>query len=408
MRERSWLRRRIGDAQGIVDAGYRGDTDRVRALVADLGTAGLEDDGRTPSMRRWSMAELLDEPSTFAWLVRGLLADPTYGQVAGPMKALKSLVMQFLMVGVSSGTKVLGRFDPLGARPVLAYVGEGGRALWTRRIRRICAALNLDPRDLDLHPVFDVAPIASPAFAESLRSGLSVHDRPLVGVDPWYSFHGTATRASNLHDEGALLNMLSTPCMDAGASLLVVNHFNQSGNGTSLRRITMAGSGEWADSWVLLDHREPPDVAAGSFKLSMEVGSRQWGGTSWDLDLELGRFDEETGTHDGEITWDLRRSFPAGVGTGRSRGSARDSVREAILDALSDMPWRLSKTEVKDIVRGDRRVFATVFDDLVESGVIRNDKVGRKESGTTRTRLLWGLAPTGAESLRPGSAEEGA
>ena len=81
MRERSWLRRRIGDAQGIVDAGYRGDTESVEALVADLGTAGLEDDGRTPSMRRWSMAELLDEPSTFPGRVPGLLAEPTFGQI---------------------------------------------------------------------------------------------------------------------------------------------------------------------------------------------------------------------------------------------------------------------------------------------------------------------------------------
>ena len=397
-------RRRAGHRR----RGRKGDTDACGRSSPIWAPGGTRGHGRTPSMRRWSMAELLDEPSTFAWLVRGLLADPTYGQVAGPMKALKSLVMQFLMVGVSSGTKVLGRFDPLGARPVLAYVGEGGRALWTRRIRRICAALNLDPRDLDLHPVFDVAPIASPAFAESLRSGLSVHDRPLVGVDPWYSFHGTATRASNLHDEGALLNMLSTPCMDAGAA--------SSSSTTSTRAATGRRCG--ASRWPGRASRptrgccsttgEPPDVAAGSFKLSMEVGSRQWGGTSWDLDLELGRFDEETGTHDGEITWDLRRSFPAASGPGGAAVAPGTVSARPSSTRVSDMPWRLSKTEVKDIVRGDRRVFATVFDDLVESGVIRNDKVGRKESGTTRTRLLWGLAPTGAESLRPGSAEEGA
>jgi hypothetical protein len=42
-----------------------------------------------------------------------------------------------------------------------------------------------------------------------------------------------------------------------------------------LKRITMAGSGEWADSRLLLEHREPPDVESGIFRLTIDVGSRQ-------------------------------------------------------------------------------------------------------------------------------------
>ena len=168
-----------------------------------------------------------------------------------------------------------------------------------------CLAMGVSPNDLDLHPSFDVAPISSPMFQESLERDLYEIGPALVTLDPLYIFHGMVTRASDLHQEGALLSQLSRPCTDAGASLLVVNHFNQGGSGMSLKRITMAGSGEWADSWLLLAHREGRDVDAGSFRLTLEVGSRQWGGATWDLDLNIGHFNEDTGTHDGEITWDL-------------------------------------------------------------------------------------------------------
>ncbi len=177
--------------------------------------------------------------------------------------------------------------------------------------------------------------------------------------------------------------------MDVGASLLVVNHFNQTGGGSSLKRITMAGSGEWADSWVLLEHREKPDVAVGVFALSVEIGSRQWGGSVWDLDLDIGRFDEDTGTHDGEITWDLRRATPP---DSIKRMSAVERQRLNILDTLADEPWRLTKTGVKEIVKGDRTAFAVAFDELAAEGRITHDKVGRAEAGTTKGRLLWGVS----------------
>ncbi len=159
--------------------------------------------------RRWSMPELLAEPIAFEWMVRGLLADPTYGQVAGEMKTLKSTVLDFVMVGLAAGVPIFGQFDPMHARPVLVYVGEGGRALWTRRIRRICSAVGVGPADLDLHPCFDLAPIGSLVFQESLRRDLEEVRPALVGVDPWYSFHGTTTKASDLHQEGAVC---STRC----------------------------------------------------------------------------------------------------------------------------------------------------------------------------------------------------
>jgi hypothetical protein len=352
--------------------------------------------------RRWTMPDLLAEPTDFEWLVKGLLANPTYGQAAGEMKTLKSYVTGFIEVGLASGLPIFDRFVPAAARPVVAYVGEGGRALWTRRISRICSAMGTNPAELDLHPAFDVAPVSSVKFQESLRRDLDEIEPGLLTLDPLYTYHGTATRAADLHQEGALLNQLSAPCMDAGASLLVVNHMNQTGSGMSLKRITMAGSGEWADSWMLLAHREDPDVDAGLFRLTLDIGSRQWGGTTWDLDLDIGRFDEDTGSHDGEITWDICRASPTSSAADKATATA-NRTEKAILDVLVDCPWEKTRSAIKELVGGGRETFDRAFDDLAKRDVIAHDMRGREESGTTKKRLVWGLTPTSADSIRPGS-----
>ena len=147
-------------------------------------------------------------------------------------------------------------------------------------------------------------------------------------MDPYYMFHGTETKGADLFQEGHLLGQVSRPVIDAGSSLQIVNHFNQTGSGFDLKRITQAGAGEWGDSWILLGHREPlnmADVEAGTFRLRMDIGSRQWGGMSWELDLNIGRFDIESGSHDGEISWDLRRAQSAPANKSGPQGRADPS-----------------------------------------------------------------------------------
>ena len=392
-------REQIQNARDLIEAAYAGDLGAAESATSRLRVA--EPTTVVSRLRRWSMAELAEESDDFEWLVSGLLARPTYGQLAGEMKTLKTYLTSFISVGLASGKPIFNTFMPAKALPVLAYVGEGGRALWKRRTRRICSAMGVEWTDLDLHPVFDVAPIASPIFQDTLQADLVEIEPGLTTVDPWYAYHGAATKASDLHQEGALLNQLSTPCMDGGSSLLINNHMNQTGSGMSLKRITMAGSGEWADTWVLLEHREDPDVAAGSFKLTLEIGSRQWGGTTWELDLEIGRFDETTCTHDGEITWELRRAESRGSSAADKPSDRTKRAKTLICEALADCPWTMTKTELKKLVGGDRKVFDAAIGDLVDNHVIAHDMVGRIEAGITKNRPLWGLTPTRADPERP-------
>lgn len=375
-------------AAGLSVDEFENITDKLDHLIDKTETPP---DPPTDLFRRWTTAELLAEPDEFTWLISGLLAEPTYGQIAGEMKTLKTDISGFIQVGLAAGIPIFDRFHPGHARTVLSYVGEGGRIPYTRRLRRIAAAMGVRLQDIPLEFSFDVAPVTSLVFQESLARDLAELGPALVCLDPLYAYHGDKTKASDLHAEGGLLNAVSKPCGDAGASLAIVNHYNQTGSGNGLKRITMAGSGEWADSWILLAHREDPAVDAGQFHLTMQIGSRQWGGTIWDLDLNIGHFDEDTGCHDGDITWDLRRSAGGPSGKPATESPKAAACRLAILEVLADRPWKLTKTEIQERVGGNRTTFAMALASLVDDCRIRHDQVTRDEGGTVKKRPLWGL-----------------
>lgn len=335
--------------------------------------------------RRYTMAELFSLDRTFRWDIRGVLTRPTYGQVAGELKSLKTHVSLFLVHAFASGQPLFGRFEVEEPRPVLVYVGEGGRIPWTRLSERVAAAMGItDPAALSIAPTFDIAAIGSTRFEASLTRDLEEVRPGLVLIDPLYAYHPTKVSASQLHEEGPMLARLSARCVEAGASLLVVNHFNQTGTGTGLKRITQAGSGEWVDSWLLLSHRQPPDVESGRFRLLLDIGSRQWGGTRWDLDLNLGRFDADIGAHDGEITWVLNIH----------RDEVGDVVgpEAAVLDVLNDHPWELTKTQLAEKVGGNRGRARGAIDALLRRDRVVMRFVERAEGDRTVTRELYALA----------------
>lgn len=65
-------------------------TGAEQKVAADEATAEQYDDPPPGLFRRYTAAELLGLPENVSWTIKGLLADPTYGQVAGEMKTLKT------------------------------------------------------------------------------------------------------------------------------------------------------------------------------------------------------------------------------------------------------------------------------------------------------------------------------
>jgi RecA-family ATPase len=328
--------------------------------------------------RRWTMRELLAEPDDFRWDAKGLIVAETFGMLAGEWKTLKTHIAQVIDTALASGVSVFGRFDVPEPCPVIAYVGEGGRKPYRRRLERIAATMGVNLADIPLFPSFDVAPIDSPRFRNTLARDLAEIRPGHVDIDPYYAFQG-ASDARNVHDEGAALAALSAPITDAGASMKLVNHYNQTGTGRGLHRITMAGGGEWSDSWWLVSHRETPDVKNGRFRLLLEVGSRQWGGSTWDLDLNVGRFDIDAGDFTGDITWDIAAHFDT---------PAEADTEDAVIQILLDGEWQHTKTQLVGLVGGNVAEARAAVNRLERQGRIRHALVGQPEGEGGHRRMV--------------------
>lgn len=339
---------------------------------------------------RWTIKDLLAADRTFRWTLRGMLVRPTYGMVGGEQKTLKSYVSTFVDLAVATGTPLFDHFTVDDPGPVVAYIGEGGRIPFTRRLERIADAMGITLADADFHPTFDVAPASSLIFEESLHRDLDELHPALVHIDPWYAYHGAQSEGKNLYAEGSLLSGLSQPCIDAGASLLVNHHFNQTGGSRGISRLTMAGAQEWVDSWVLLAHRQDPDVPNGRFYLDLSIGSRQWGGSNWELDLDVGRFDVDTAEYDGAITWDLRRAGGGGA-------SAAHEGKVRILAAVLEHPGELGKEEAAKAAQMNLQTARQLVQKLTDDGLIV-PRLADVETSDGRTRKVWRFWPSSGPS----------
>jgi hypothetical protein len=226
-----------------------------------------------------------------------------------------------------------------------------------------------------------------------------------VNIDPLYAFHGTDVHASQLHERGDLLTTLTEPCREAGASLLINDHFNATGTGFDLDRITGAGLAEWADSWILVRHREDPRVAEGRFRLLLEIGSRQWGGNMWDLDVDLGPFDSEAGEHTGEIVWSIS---PAGdVIDFDPRAANRDrQARARVTVYVEDHPFECTRTQVAEEAGGAKKDNATALQALLDDGALMVADRPRDEGGNRRIRPLVGPV-SDSDEPPPGATRTG-
>jgi hypothetical protein len=289
------------------------DREFVRQIIEEHG--GDESDvekvfqNKQDRLRVWGMRELMAQDLSLNWLVRSVLVSPTYGQIAGEKKTLKTYLAQYLAIALASGQPFLGQFPVEKQGNVIMFVGEGGQVPWTRRMPRIAESVGIyDIRDLPIHAVFQTAPLLSPLFKATVESAIERLDPVLTIIDPLYAFHGSETNSANIHEEGALLTAAAAPFTEHGSTLLIVNHFKKGSESRGLNRITMAGSGEWVDSWVFTAEREPANLNTGDFFVDVEFGSRQWGGSRWEMDFNIGTQNTMGEESDSPIRFEVRRS----------------------------------------------------------------------------------------------------
>jgi hypothetical protein len=119
-------------------------------------------------------------------------------------------------------------------------------------VRRIEAIATNKGAELDqladrLRLCFRVPRLAAPGAGGELaaiQTELAAHPAALVVLDPLYLAAAGAS-GSNLYDMGAVLQAIQGVCQQAGCALLVVTHWNKTGDGKGAARISGAGPAAW-------------------------------------------------------------------------------------------------------------------------------------------------------------------
>jgi hypothetical protein len=119
----------------------------------------------------------------------------------------------------------------------------------------------------------------------------------------------------------------------------------------------------------------------------MDVGSRKWGGWSWDLDVNLGVFNEDTFMREGDVRLAVRKHKDDGKG---EENKTMRRIREALEDVEE---FTLTRQQVKNVVRGNADAFEKAWDRMCGAGRLEMKKAARKEGGGSRTRELWRYLP---------------
>jgi hypothetical protein len=211
------------------------------------------------------------------WLIQGLWPADAYGVLAAQEKAGKTWAALDLAVSVATGRPWLDHFACPSPGPVLVFLGEGGERATVRRIEAIATAKGIDPDQLadQLRLCFRVPRLAAPGAGGELaaiQAELEAHPAALVVLDPLYLAAAGAS-GSNLYDMGAVLQAIQGVCQQAGCALLVVTHWNKTGDGRGADRISGAGPAAWARviCSVSVDHRGTDDSGASTVLLGFEL-----------------------------------------------------------------------------------------------------------------------------------------
>jgi hypothetical protein len=211
------------------------------------------------------------------WLIQGLWPADAYGVLAAQEKAGKTWAALDLAVSVATGRPWLDHFACPNPGPVLVFLGEGGERATVRRIQAIATTKAVDPDQLadQLRLCFRVPRLAAPGAGGELaaiQAELETHPAVLVVLDPLYLAAAGAS-GSNLYDMGAVLQAIQGVCQHAGCALLVVTHWNKTGDGRGADRISGAGPAAWARviCSVSVDHRGSDPEGASTVVLGVEV-----------------------------------------------------------------------------------------------------------------------------------------
>jgi hypothetical protein len=134
---------------------------------------------------------------------------------------------------------------------------------------------------------------------------------------------------------------------------------------------------------------------------------RQWGGREYDIDWHLGKFDNDTGTHDGEISWTVHEDAArAGTGAGGNSASTLEGQKAIVLEWIVNNPTMSKTSSVEALARAystHEKRFREAWSVLEGEKLIyeTSEKLPFGDAGRTRKKAVWKVRTSG---YVPGSA----
>jgi hypothetical protein len=385
-----WPDARIGIPTGIgadflvfnPDAidGYEKYTPRFDALAAQQAAkwGSPADHGnalfRVENLSTW--AREVDAAPDPGWIAEPVWPGDAYGVMAAESKAGKTWAQLDLAIAVATGTKWMNAF-PTTQGTAVVFLGEGGERNTVRRLRAILKGHGLTEQDLGdhLHLCFRVPHLSDEEHIQEMGRVLAdIGEVRLVILDPLYLAAGGAN-GSSLYDMAAPLEAAQHVTQQAGAALMVVHHFNQTGTGNTARRMSGAGPEEWGrvlatvsvvKSTVFDDGRTETAYLAWSFT----------GGEIVPITLTVKR------TISVENRYDLTSPMTYEIEPTDTVVKLSGTV-QAVLNVLTDHDGWLTTGEVHDQVSSSRdvvrRTVENALSSLHDDGHVERD--GKKATG---------------------------
>ena len=219
---------------------------RERALQS-LGDPIISRSDEEPASRSIAevMAELHEMPAP-RFLVRGVIAAGDYGVLGAERKAGKTFAALDLAVAVASGGKWLGRYQIDTPGPVLFSGPEGGPRKFVRRLRAIAECYGVDLEELPIHLEFRSRELTDRRGLDAFAREIGRVRPVLVIVDSFYR-SAPADNIKDLSVRGAILQRLQEAVAESSdATLAITHHWNKTGAGGGIDRLSGTGFGEWA------------------------------------------------------------------------------------------------------------------------------------------------------------------
>ncbi|MGH9054335.1 MAG: AAA family ATPase, partial [Acidimicrobiales bacterium] len=190
------------------------------------------------------VAARIDAAPAPRWLAQPVWPEDAYGVIAAEKKAGKTWMILDLAVSVASDTPWLGVYPVGKPGPALLFLGEGGERKMIRRLRSVCESRGVLLDGLPLRLCHRVPLLTSALQLDEIREEIEKVRPAVVIIDPLY-LAAAGAKSSDLYAMGAVLSGVQAVCQGAGAALVVVTHWNKTGEGHGAHRMTGAGPAEW-------------------------------------------------------------------------------------------------------------------------------------------------------------------